>query len=125
VSAPQSAGTTGHPPGAAAVALVMPSGADAAVTERILARAGFVTHPYDDIASACAVFGTEMDTLIITEEALTAQARALLVDCLARQPAWSDVPVIVLAGSRGPSDVLSPQLEELTTSANEIGRAHV
>ena len=103
---------------AVGVALVMPSGADAAVTQRILGKAGFVTHPYGDIASACAVFGTKLETLIITEEALTADARAVLVDCLARQPAWSDVPVIVLAGRRGPSDVLSPQLEELTTSAN-------
>ena len=103
---------------AASVALVMPSGADAAITARILATAGFVSQPYGDIASACAVFGTQMETLIITEEALTADARAVLLDCLARQPAWSDVPVIVLAGRRGPSDVLSPQLEELTTRAN-------
>src|SRR5689334_4715074 len=96
----------------------MPSGSDAAITERILGKAGFVTHAYADIASACAVFGMELETLIITEEALTADARAFLVDCLARQPAWSDVPVVVLAGSRGPSDVLTPQLEELTTNAN-------
>jgi signal transduction histidine kinase len=103
---------------AASVALVMPSGADAAVTERILAKAGSATRPYADIAAACAGLGTDVETLIITEEALTQEARALLVDCLARQPAWSDVPVIVLAGRRGPSDVLSPQLEELTTTAN-------
>ena len=107
--------SVGSAPG---VALVMPSGADAVVTERILAKAGFVTQPYGDIAAACAVFGPQLETLIITEEALTADARAVLMDCLARQPAWSDVPVIVLAGRRGPSDVLSPQLEELTTSAN-------
>jgi signal transduction histidine kinase len=104
--------------GAGSVALVMPSGADAAVTERILGKAGFVTCAYGDIRWACATLGTGVETLIITEEALTADARAVLVDCLTRQPAWSDVPVIVLAGRRGPSDVLSPQLEELTTSAN-------
>ena len=103
---------------AGGVALVMPSGADAVVTARILGKAGFVTHPFDDIASACASLDTGVETLIITEEAITADARALLVDWLARQPAWSDVPVVVLAGSRGPSDVLTPPLEELTTSAN-------
>ena len=103
---------------AAGVALVMPSGADAVITGRILGKAGFVTRPYDDVASACAEIGTGVETLIITEEALTPRSRAVLVECLARQPAWSDVPVVVLAGSRGPSDVLSPQLEELTTSAN-------
>ena len=103
---------------AAGVGLVMPSGADAVITGRILGKAGFVTRSYDDIASACAEIGTRVETLIITEEALTPPSRALLVECLARQPAWSDVPVVVLAGSRGPSDVLTPQLEELTTSAN-------
>ena len=96
--------------GAGGVALVMPSGADALVTGRVLGKAGFVTRSYGDIAFACAVLGTQVETLIVTEEALTTEARALLVDCLARQPAWSDVPVIVLAGSRGPSDVLTPQL---------------
>ena len=103
---------------AAGVALVMPSGADAVITGRILGKAGFVTYPYADIATACADIGTRVETLIITEEALTPRSRTLLVECLARQPAWSDVPVVVLAGSRGPSDVLTPQLEELTTSAN-------
>ena len=103
---------------AAGVALVMPSGADAVVTERILGKAGFATRSYPDIASACASLERGVETLIITEEALTAEARAVLVECLARQPAWSDVPVIVLAGSRGPSDVLSSQIESLTTNAN-------
>jgi signal transduction histidine kinase len=119
VSGPRAVGSErGRDDEGVGVALVMPSGADAVVTERILGKAGFVTRPFTDIASACAVFGTQFETLIITEEALTTGARAVLVDCLARQPAWSDVPVIVLAGSRGPSDVLSPQLEELTASAN-------
>ena len=100
------------------VALVMPSGADAVVTERILGKAGFVTHAYGDITTACASLGTDLETLIIAEEALTTDARSHLVECLARQPPWSDVPVIVLASRRGLSYGLSPQLEELTTSAN-------
>ena len=103
---------------AAGVALVMPSGADALVTERILGKAGFATHAYGNIVSACTSLGTGVETLIITEEALTPDARIQLVECLAQQPAWSDVPVIVLAGQRALSDGLSPQLEELTTNAN-------
>ena len=103
---------------AAGVALVMPTGSDAVVTERILGQAGFVTRSFDDIASACVAIATGVETLVIAEEALTTEARSLLVECLARQPTWSDVPVIVLAGTRGPSDVLSPRLEALTTNAN-------
>ena len=118
MSAPRAGGSGRTPEPDAGVALVMPSGADAIVTERILGKAGFATQPYADIASACRTLGAGVETLIITEEALTLEARTLLVDCLMRQPAWSDVPVIVLAGRRGPSDVLSLQLEELTTSAN-------
>jgi len=101
-----------------AVALLMPSGADALVTRRILGKAGFTTRACADIADACDALDADITTLIIAEEALSAPAREVLLATLARQPTWSDVPVIVLAGQRGPGDTLSPQLEELTTRAN-------
>jgi signal transduction histidine kinase len=100
------------------IVLLMPSGADASVTQRILANAGFRSRAADDISSACASLTSEVTTLIIAEEALSASERARLLDALAAQATWSDIPVIVLAGQRGPGDTLSPQLEELTTQAN-------
>jgi len=96
----------------------MPSGADARVTERILTGAGFGARAYPDMASAVNALGDRIDALLVAEEALAEEARALLLHALAHQPPWSDLPVIILAGSRGPGDALSPQLEPLTTSAN-------
>jgi signal transduction histidine kinase len=100
------------------VVLLMPSGADARVTERILAGAGFAARACPDMTSAVDALGDRIDAFIVAEEALVEDARARLLDALAEQPAWSDLPVIILAGSRGPGDVLTPQLERLTTNAN-------
>jgi len=104
--------------GTGCVVLLMPSGADARVTERILTGAGFGARAYPDMASAVNALGDRIDALLVAEEALAEEARALLLHALAHQPPWSDLPVIILAGSRGPGDALSPQLEPLTTSAN-------
>ena len=96
----------------------MPSGGDAAVTQRILGQAGFVSFAAADMPSATSALTDNVTTLVVAEEALSPAARALLLERLADQPAWSDVPVIVLAGRRAPGDTLSPQLEKLTTHAN-------
>ena len=103
---------------AGCIVLLMPSGADARVTERILSGAGFVARACRDMPGAVEAFDGRIDALIVAEEALAEEARSLLLAALARQPAWSDLPVIILAGNRGPGDVLTPQLERLTTSAN-------
>jgi signal transduction histidine kinase len=96
----------------------MPSGADAPVTQRILGKAGFVSHICPDMQSASAALTSDATTLLVTEEALTDSARGILLETLSGQPAWSDLPVVVLAGRRGPGDTLSRQLEELTAAAN-------
>jgi len=103
---------------AGSIVLLMPSGGDAAVTQRILGQAGFVSFAAADMPSATSALTDNVTTLVVAEEALSPAARALLLERLADQPAWSDVPVIVLAGRRAPGDTLSPQLEKLTTHAN-------
>jgi signal transduction histidine kinase len=103
---------------AGSIVLLMPSGGDAAVTQRILGQAGFVSFAAADMPSATSALTDNVTTLVVAEEALSPTARALLLERLADQPAWSDVPVIVLAGRRAPGDTLSPQLEKLTTHAN-------
>ena len=100
------------------IALLTPTGSDATVTQRVLSQAGFASIVCSDMAAASAEFDGNMAALVVAEEALTKEARAHLTDALARQPAWSDVPVIVLAGQRGPTDSIGPELEQLTTRAN-------
>jgi signal transduction histidine kinase len=105
-------------PDRARVALWTPTGADGTVTQRVLARAGFDGYLCADITAAAEAIAGEIVGIVVAEEALNAPARARLVDALRHQPQWSDVPVIVLASQRGPSEGLSPELEELTLRAN-------
>ena len=102
----------------ARVALLMPTGADASVTQRVLAKAGFEAHPCADIDAAALALSGDTVALVVAEEALNTWARAHLLDALHHQPPWSDIPVIVLAGQRGPAETLSPDLQELTTRVN-------
>jgi signal transduction histidine kinase len=100
------------------VALLTPTGADAVVAQRVLVKAGFETEQCADIADAADALSGEVIALVVAEEALNAPARARLFEALQQQPAWSDVPVIVLAGQRGPGETLGPELEELVARAN-------
>ena len=102
----------------ARVALLTPTGADASVTQRVLAKAGFEGQPCTVMADAVQAISGEIVALVVAEEALSPPARARLFDALQQQPPWSDVPVIVLAGQRGPGETLGPELDELTTRAN-------
>ena len=102
----------------ARVALLTPTGADGEVTQRVLAKAGFDGYLCAHITAAANAIADDVVALVVAEEALNAPARARLGEALQQQPQWSDVPVIVLAGQRGPGEMLSPELEELTRQAN-------
>jgi signal transduction histidine kinase len=102
----------------ARVALLTPTGADGAVTQRVLASAGFDAYLCSDIAAATEAITGDIVAIVIAEEALNARARARLLEVLREQPQWSDLPVIVLAGQRGPGETLNAELEELTLRAN-------
>jgi signal transduction histidine kinase len=100
------------------VALLTPTGADAAITQKVLANAGFTAVVLRDMQSIVAAIESDVSALVIAEEALTPSARMQLAEALTRQAAWSDVPVIVLSGQRGPNESLSPDLERLAMTAN-------
>ena len=105
-------------PDRARVALLTPTGADGAIAQRVLEKAGFEASLCADITVAANAIADDVVALVVAEEALNARARAHLIETLQQQPQWSDVPVIVLAGQRGPGETLSPELEELTRQAN-------
>jgi signal transduction histidine kinase len=100
------------------VAVLTPTGGDAAVTTRVLSQSGFDATVCADMSAAADALEDDIMALVIAEEALTPRGRDVLVDALIHQPTWSDVPVIVLAGQRGPSDTISADLERFTTTAN-------
>ena len=81
------------------VLMLAPTTRDAATTESLLARAGIT-------ADICADFDQLFDRLedgagaiVVPEESLSSAQRTRLTNALAAQPAWSDLPVLVLTRS--------------------------
>ena len=56
--------------------------------------------------------------VVLAEEALGRRARAELVAALDSQPAWSDLPMVVLLSEDELSNAITPGVSQLTTRAN-------
>lgn len=87
------------------VLVLAPLGRDAELACRTLTQAGLqcrLCHSVDDLQAQPA---ERYGTVLLTEEVLTENAVRILVTLLNAQPAWSSLPVIILASRslRGPS----------------------
>lgn len=79
------------------VLVISSLGRDAKLIQGALDKSGIQCQVLDDVASAIEdVRRTTAGALLVTEEALGPKALNLLTAALAEQPAWSDVPVLVL-----------------------------
>ena len=96
------------------VLILAPIGRDAALSCAMLREAGFDAQVCGTMEHLAEAVSDEAGALLVAEEALTPDALKLLVDTLDHQPAWSDIPLIVLAGgeftasSVRPLNVLGP-----------------
>jgi signal transduction histidine kinase/ActR/RegA family two-component response regulator len=95
------------------VLILAPTGRDAALTRQILDRAGLVNDCCDDVAELCRQADIGAGCLLLAEEAITPSARRTLLEMLARQPGWSDLPVLVLTRHGADSAVASAAVEQL------------
>jgi signal transduction histidine kinase/CheY-like chemotaxis protein len=81
------------------VLVFAPIGRDGALTRELLTRASIPSFVCSSIDEMCAELLVSADVLVLTEEALDDSSFSLLTASLSRQPAWSDIPVILFAGS--------------------------
>ncbi len=89
-------------------ALVLaPAGRDAAVAVGLLAEAGLAAEACPDIAALAAAMTTGCGLAVVTEEALRTTDARPLVAAIAAQPAWSDIPFVLLAGGNQTDRVLA------------------
>jgi C4-dicarboxylate-specific signal transduction histidine kinase len=97
------------------VLILAPRGRDAAIASDLLTRNEIRTHVCADLPELVRELDAAAGVVMVTEEALATCGTTMLTDWIARQPAWSDVPFVVLAnGSRAPRTVLaSSRLAEL------------
>ena len=90
---------TAVPAGAALerrVIMLPPSSADGAVARQVLVAAGIETALCATAETFCATAEAGGAVLVLAEEALVGTDFACVLDFLDRQPAWSDIPLIVL-----------------------------
>jgi two-component system, sensor histidine kinase len=78
------------------VLLLPPTRRDGEVTRAFLERAGLSCALCDDAASLAAQIGLGMGAVVITDALATDPQLPRVIEALAGQPSWSDVPTIVL-----------------------------
>ena len=84
-------------PRASDVAIYAPTGRDGALAAQVFARWEIDASTYDAMGALCAALGNGgIGVIILAEEGLTASRREELLAALDAQPAWSDVPIVVL-----------------------------
>ena len=82
------------------VLLFTPLGRDAALACKILAEEGIATSACRDMDELCREVLAGVGAIVLTEEALGAPDLTCLLRTLEQQELWSDLPVILFAGSK-------------------------
>ena len=83
----------------ARVLVLAPTGRDAAMTCEALCAAGVAAEACPTLAALCAAIAEGAAAVLIAEEAFESDSFNELVHLLETQEPWSDLPVVVLAGS--------------------------
>ncbi len=101
------------------VAVLTPTGQDGRVAEKVLARAGLDPRVCKTMADVCELITREeIGVLLLAEEALALEARDRLFESLDRQPAWSDLPIVILTGEDELSGALPRVLRGVAQKGN-------
>src|SRR5688500_11679597 len=79
------------------VLISAPIGADAANIQAVLQRAGLTPKICRSIPDLEMGLAGECGALVLTEEALTPEAKVVLGRLFEQQPPWSDIPVVLIA----------------------------
>ena len=79
--------------------LVWALGRDGRLTSEFLAAAGFACRTCQTVDDLCKEVEAGAGVVIVAAELLSSDVLACLRDVVERQPAWSDLPVVVVAGA--------------------------
>jgi signal transduction histidine kinase len=100
------------------VVVYTPFGLDTDVARRVLSEWGFQVGTCSDIDAVAQAIRDGAAAVVMTEEALTGSACETLLAALRAQPAWSDIPLIVLTDEGELARELSQSLQQLANEAN-------
>jgi signal transduction histidine kinase/response regulator RpfG family c-di-GMP phosphodiesterase len=100
------------------ILLLAPTGRDAETTVQILSRAGFASEACADAEGLCRGIDQGAGLAIVTAEALTPRAMRRLAETFAKQPPWSEIPLMIF--------VAQPEMDRAARSFEALGpSAHV
>jgi signal transduction histidine kinase/ActR/RegA family two-component response regulator len=100
------------------VLIYAPTGRDAALTARFLGDANLHPEACESVEHLCLEMSERAGLLFLTGEALTPEALQCLTGALAEQPAWSDIPVVVLTSGGGGTPANAAALAALSEAGN-------
>lgn len=95
------------------VLVLAPTGRDASNCVAVLGKAGIDCTACRSIADLCAEIGEGAAVVLLTEESLALDKAGALAEVIARQPAWSDLPVVVLTRGGPESSVATRAIATL------------
>ena len=109
----QSMSDRAKPAGAERVLVLGPSAGDESLSRQILTQAGLTCHVCHDLDRLPQELGEGADALLLTDEVLAVAGRDCLIEVLRHQPAWSDLPILLLANEGTISPVAITAMELL------------
>jgi PAS domain S-box-containing protein len=96
------------------VLILATTGNDAVLTQRLLAEASVASEIVGTIPLLCEKVGDGCGTLLLAEETLTNGNVQQLLQTIARQPPWSDIPLVLITSG---GETSQTRLRRLTTLA--------
>lgn len=100
------------------VVLLTPTGRDAALIADAFGRFGITAQACTDSGDLAAQITAGVDSIVISEEAISPKTIADLGEALQNQPPWSDVPIVVLSTDGQSARHLESRLERLAPLGN-------
>lgn len=98
--------------------LVAPRGRDRLLLADVLGKAHYLPQILGDLDDLSAEIGRGAGLLLLEEEAITSEAAPALFKALAEQPAWSDLPVVILTAPSRPERQTRRMVRSLGGDAN-------
>jgi PAS domain S-box-containing protein len=95
------------------VLILTPTGRDATLAAGALAEAGIASEICSDLAQLSGRIGEDAAAVLITEEALSAAELPQFLGRLHAQPAWSDLPLLILTSAGQREDTASVEILKL------------
>lgn len=95
------------------VLILTPTGRDSTLAAGALAEAGIASEICRDLVQLSARIGERATAVLLAEEALSAAELPQFLECLRAQPAWSDLPLLILTSAGQREDTASVEILKL------------